>query len=454
MISNRRPSSATRVWRDPGDLEAYLDDELEQSVHAFSMSSLSLSQMLVGTRSMPDDPLLDLDSSDLKAGASSTTLALERLSPSAADLYMKASQEYSDLSHNPVSVMTLTHVLRELDATIRGVWWDLTCFTDQEAQRTRQQALDTHSGARDAPHHVQIGVLASRLGLSQYDKETWLQATSLHRLAHRGRIGPTRRLSNEEDEHLSEFVRLIPKIASGTESAYGDALVRAAALIEAGPSKAATTVLTQHFPYHPPLRHWLLAQVDTPSWLRPLHRAEMLATAEPMTRDALGSPVAPVAHGARATARVAPTLRDDDLVRGLVTEWLSINNPRLHADVIQILIRLPSALYQEFIPQLCSWLTEGPYHAEIVRLVGDRGILRFPSQCLALALRALGEGQVDLAHHLAVVTAGALADSTGGEDDFTRQANLALLGVRSRLSTSTQQFLVSRFIQVAQGFRL
>jgi hypothetical protein len=451
MIVNRKPSPATRVWRDPEDLEAYLDDELEQSVYAFSMSSLSLSHMLVGTLSMPDDPLLNLDS-DPKTGASATTLALERLSPSAADLYTKASQEYTDVSHNPVSVITLAHVLRELDATIRSVWWDLTCSTDQEAKRVRQQALDADPGARDAPHHVQIGLLASRLGLSQYDTETWLQATSLHRLAHRGRIGPTRRLSHEEDERLAEFLRLIPRIVSGTESAYGDALVRAAALIDAGSSKAATTVLTQHFPYHPPLRHWLLAQVDTPSWLRPLHRAEMLAPAEPMTRDALGSPVAPVAHGARATARVAPMLRDDDLVRGLATEWLSINNPRLHTDVIQILLELPSGLYQEFIPRLCSWLTESPYHAEIVRLVGDRGVLRFPSHCLALALRALGEGQVVHADRLAVVTAEAIADSSRDGDDFTKQANLALLGVRSRLSTRTQGFLVSRFVQVARRF--
>ena len=115
-------------------------------------------------------------------------------------------------------------------------------------------------------------------------------------------------------------------------------MMRAAALLETGPTKEVAKVLGHQFPYHPPLRRWFLAQVDHPGWLRPLHRAGLLAEAEAMSLGYDGSWVAPTSPGARTTARLAREVTDDDLIRELAAQWLSIHNPRLHTDAVKVLI--------------------------------------------------------------------------------------------------------------------
>lgn len=395
-----------------------------------------------GMMSPLDDPLLDAAGSRAEATEEAALRALDRLSPSATDYYRAAQQQYAQLHEAPAAASMLGHPLRELDGIVRDVWWDLTCFVDEEARTAREHAILDPS-ARDAPHKKQVGFLSRRLGLTAEEEQTWLEAAGLlPGLAHRSRIGPSRRLSADRQRFMGDAIALFLRIVSATESTYGDAVIRAAALLKTGPSKEVTRVLAHHFPHHPPLRRWLLAQIDDPMWLRPLHKADVLAPCEPLRLDTGGSPVAPTSPGARATARVAGEARDDELLLELISEWLKVCNPRLHTDVAQILIEARNPLYEDNIDSLCAWLSATREHASISRLVGDLGVLRFPSHCLRLAARALADGRADLAEQLAQATGDAFVQQAQDEASFVKLANLALLGAHPVLDETATNFLI------------
>ena len=431
-----------RVWRDPEQLEPYLDDELEHTIYGFKMGVGFAGGIIAAALGVPDDPLLDAATTPDQAATAAALRALERLSPEAADFYRRAQQSFQEVHEAPAAVEMLGHALRELDGIVRDVWWDLMCFVDEQARQAREDAIGRDPTARDAQHTTQIRLLSRRLKLTPDEEQTWLRCVKLHEFAHRGRIGPSRRLSPDEAEFVEDLLVLFIRIVQATESTYGDAVLRAAAFLEAAPTSGVARVLTRRFPHHPPLRRWFLAQIDHPLWLRPLHKADMLAPAEPLYVQDDGSPVAPMSPGARATARVAGALRDDALLKELISGWLSVNNPRLHTDVIQILVETPSPLYKDYVAALRHWLWTSSNHRQLVRLVGDLGSLRFPSHCLRLADRALRDGQVDLARHLANSTAEAMAYEAHDEESFLDLANLALLGAEPVLSHASRSLLI------------
>jgi hypothetical protein len=453
LDNESEPPRPQRVWRDPDQLEPYLDDALEHAVYEFRMSTATAARFMLGMMSTPDDPLLDEAVTNREEAAEAAALrALDRLSPSATECYCVAKQVHAELDKAPAAVLTLGHHLRELDGTIRDVWWDLSCFVDQGARQAREDAKRDNPSARDATHATQIEVLSRRLDLTEAEQATWLEAAGLlPKLAHRGRIGPSRRMSANRQQFMADALALFLRIARATEATYGDAVLRAAALLEAGPSKDVTRVLSHHFPHHPPLRRWLLAQVDDAAWLRPLHKADMLAPCESMYPDADGSPVAPAAPGARATARAAALLHDDQLLHELVSDWLTVNNPRLHTDVVQILIEASTPLYEHYVDSLRTWLATTREHASIVRLLGDAGVLRFPSHCLRLAARALADDRRDLAHQLADASASALAAHAPDRHSYTKAMKLALLGAAPVLNKdeNASSFLVDALTSAA-----
>jgi hypothetical protein len=113
----------------------------------------------------------------------------------------------------------LFHALRELDAIVRDVWWDLSCFVDPAARHLRDDARARRDGSRDAPHRAQITFLARRWGLCEQEIATWVECgPGAHSLAHRSSIGPSRHLTAEEravvghalslGEYVGRFLRL------------------------------------------------------------------------------------------------------------------------------------------------------------------------------------------------------------------------------------------------------
>jgi hypothetical protein len=260
-------------------------------------------------------------------------------------------------------------------------------------------------------------------------------------------------LTAEERAVVGDGLALFRKIATAGESTYGDAILRAAALLETGPTKETADILAHRFPHHPALRWWFLAQVDHPGWLRPLQKAGLLAEAEPMSLQSDGCWVAPMGPGARAVARLARDVSDHDLLQELVAHWLSIRNPRLHTDVVQVLIAVSSPIYTDHVDQLHRWLEESPPHSWIVRLAGDAGVLRFPSHCLRLAARALAESRPVLATRLIQATARAIASDSHDRASFWERANLAMLGAEPQLSTGTARRIHTQFRRVARSVR-
>lgn len=397
-----------------------------------------------------DDALLEPDAPADPALAA-VLRALQRVSPSAAEFYTSAQDIYAHVDTQPAAVNLLFHMLRELDSTIRDVWWNLTCFGDEGGRQAREEGR--REGGKDAPHSRQIAILSRRLGLSTDDETTWQRCRSDPKFAHRGKIGPTRRLNPEQKGFVEQALTLFGRIARATESAYGDAIVRAAAMLDAGPDGQTTKVLSGQFPYHPPLRNWLLAQVDSPVWLRPLHAADMLRPAEALEYQPDGTAVAPTCPGARVVGRLARVTADRELLAGLLDEWLTIRNPRLHTDVVHVLVESPLPLYERYVATLCGWLQTSPEHGDITRLVGDAGVLRFPSHCLRLAARALHDGRDAVAEELACSTSRALADRAPDERSYLRQAGLALLGARPVLDSRSDGVFLKVFESTGRSRR-
>jgi hypothetical protein len=442
-----------RKWRDPSALEPYLDDRLEHAVFAFRVGALAVGQQLAAVFD-PDDETFGEAATPDEAAPDAGLRALARLSPGALDFYRSAQHHWETLNTSPAAVPMLFHALRELDAIVRDVWWDLSCFVDPAARHLRDNARARGDGSRDAPHRAQIAFLGRRWGLAEQEIATWVKyGPGAHSLAHRNRIGPSRHLTAEEAAVVGEALSLFRKIATAAESTYGDAILRAAALLETGPTTETAAVLAHRFPHHPALRCWFLAQVDHPGWLRPLQRAGLLAEAEPMTLQSDGCWVAPTSPGARATARLARDLSDDDLLQELVAHWLSIRNPRLHTDVVQVLIESSSPIYRHHVDQLQRWLEESPPHSWIVRLIGDAGVLRFPSHCLRLSTRAFADRRPVLATRLIQATARAIASDARDRASFWERANLAMLGAAPQLSTGTARRIHTEFRQAARSIR-
>jgi hypothetical protein len=146
-------------------------------------------------------------------------------------------------------------------------------------------------------------------------------------------------------------------------------------------------------------------------------------------------------------------LGDDDVLQELVTHWLSIPNPRLHTDVVQVLIEASGPIYPNHVDQLHRWLEESPPYSWIVRLVGDAGVLRFPSHCLRLAARALADSRPVLATRLIQATARAIASDSHDPASFWERANMAMLGAEPQLSTGTARRIHTEFRRVARSVR-
>ncbi len=346
----------------------------------------------------------------------------------------------------------LGHALRELDGTVRDVWWGLTCFVDPAARRLREEARQTT--ARDASHRDQVEFLSRRWGLDERQTVTWIEwGRRAPSLAHRSRIGSSRRLTAEEATLVDETLLLFSRIATAAESTYGDAILRAAGLLETGPTKEVARVLGHQFPHHPPLRSWFLAQVDHSGWLRPLSKAGLLTEAEPMRRQSDGCWVAPTSPGARTTARLVREVTADDLLHELADHWLAIPNPRLHTDVVQVLIEAPTPIYPAHVAQLCRWLDQSPPHSWITRLVGDVGILRFPSHCLRRASRALADDRTTIGNQLIEATAQAMAADTNDRESFLERANLAVLGAEHQLDPGAARRVKGAIRRTARSLR-
>lgn len=236
-----------RAWRNQTQLEPYLDGALEHSVYHFTTGVRSLSAMVVGLFGAIDDPILDrsIDEQD-EAPTTSSLRAIERISPSAADFY-RSAQHHCDDPDSPASAAMLSHALRELDGTIRDVWWDLSCFVDEEARRAREFGRRKPQG-RDAPYRQQVQIISRPFGLSPTDEQTWLKCEQFHGWAHRSHIGVSRRLSSEQLAFCKDALDLFSRVAIVCEATYGDAVLRAAALLENVAASEATTVLTKNFP--------------------------------------------------------------------------------------------------------------------------------------------------------------------------------------------------------------
>ena len=209
-------TTTDRKWRDPNEFEPYLDDRLEEAVFGFRVGASAIARQLAGLFDPDDEPLARPSSPDEPA-ADAGLRALARLSPSALDFYRSAQHHWEGLETAPAAASMLAHALRELDGIVRDVWWDLTCFVDPAARQLR--AEERGDGSRDARHREQVEFLARRWGLCAQETATWLECgRRAPSLAHRPRIGSSRRLTSEDAALVRDALSLFPRIATAAES--------------------------------------------------------------------------------------------------------------------------------------------------------------------------------------------------------------------------------------------
>lgn len=425
-------------WVDPDELDSWLDDELEHELHTFFVRNTYAAASLGSMFNISDDQLLSqkLDEDDpADSDADLTARKLKRLSLAAYDCYIDTIRMLDSSNIFRDEWRLVGHLLRELDSIIRGMWWELTCFSDSRARACREAAKQD---SRDTPYKGQIDILSWYISLNSDEIQTWKDlGSTAHVIAHR-RDGSKR--PSEEDELVSKYLDLLPSIAAGIEKSYGLVVVLAARLIREKPNKRTNNILKNHFPSYPPLRKWFLGQISDPVWLRPLYKAKMLLPADSLYMDQTGNPIAPTCPGSRMVARVVDSTNDIQLIKELVDHWLTISNPRLHADVVQILISCRKSVYLDYVEALCSIISGSYFHGVIVRLVGDLGVLRFPSQMLRLAVRAYREQQTVTSEKLIDSVAETLYKNSYG-NDLESQVELSLRG--ARMSHSQELQLVS-----------
>lgn len=180
----------------------------------------------------------------------------------------------------------------------------------------------------------------------------------------------------------------------------------------------------------------------------------MLVAAEPMYWKDDGTAVAPMVPGARAVARLAARVSDENLLLQLIDQWLVVRNPRLHTDVLQIFVDARSALYENYAGRICDLFSESREHRIITRLIGDLGVLRFPSHSLRLVGRMVRDGRRDLAQQLVTACAEAIALETQEKELIDDQASLALLGAQPALNRCGTKLVRQIFRRTRRDWRL
>lgn len=410
-----------QAWRDPYQLPDYLDDELEHQLHGFTTGVEHLADLMVSMTGPVEDPLIETSTHTHSAERAHVLRVLERTSPAANGYFDDALRILDGELEVNSPVEILAHLLRELESSIRGIWWDLLCFVDDDAESLRQSARQD-SGNRDARHMEQIEHMGKYLRLTDKETAHWKRtAQKLPGLAHKGRIGPPKQLTEETHELAVSLLHLLGRAVQSSETTYGDALLRAADFLGKPPTQKNRKALTGRFPYNPPLRHWFLTQIDDPAWLVPLHKDGFLDVQEMFIAN--GSPVAPTSHGARTVARLAGEHHDIAALRDILHEFFKAHNPRAHTDAVQALLIHDSSLYMEFVPSISELVIHSSSHSDLTRLVGDRGILRFPSHVLRLALRAQREHETETFHQLVSATVH------GMQQNSDKSVHAALIGI-------------------------
>lgn len=410
-----------RTWRDVDELPDFLDDELEQSFFVHSLTSRALAGMVGGLMAPPDDPLLDSASGSRQQQMAEKALA--RISPQARDHAKSVREFLNEGSAGTSRVEIIAHLLRELEALIRGLYWEIACSTDPLAAETRNVAKASDLNARDASHREQVDYLASVLGFSENETRVWRAMRDLPRHAHRTNFRERKELDEQLKLRFTATLDLLEKVAIQSESSYGSAITMIAGLARRPAPPGASRILDRSVPAHPRLTEWFFSQVEDSSWLDPLFQARMLDDSKPMDYERL---MAPASHASRLLARLAKSVKDGSVITRLFDGWIDVDNPRLHTDMAEVLLRRGGPM--SLVDDLLQWTDLTEYHSRTTRLMGDRGVLRFPSHCLKLIDLQLRKGGNSEAVRSVQFLAQSLGKWSGDADDLENQAHLCLAG--------------------------
>lgn len=428
-------------WQDPEELPRYLNDSLEQSSVMFSTGISYGAGILTALMGSDSDFIIDVDQYAEQIAAKS----FSALSWSTVNYVSDLDDLFAGRLQVKSRRQFVALLLREFEAAVRETWFQIAKANDPRAQA----AEDTGIATREA-HKEQILYLSERFGLADQDRDLWLTLPGAGGLSkqvhHRFVRSPSRGDIDELEAHHMKVYELLKKLTQAVNSEYGWAVAYLARLLDGGPakfdirSKKAGKYLQQSIPDNRRLRAWFLAQVPGQEWIVPLARARFLGVGPD---DLLacaddGTATAPTVHGLRMLIRIVEGLEKPQrpgravcavefaapatvaAIETVVDEWLPEQaaplNPRAHTDIAELLIRLGKAADATRVDRLLDLYGRNRYYSKVTRLVGDRGVIRFPLQIARLASHLSQTGHRHLSEEAADATRIAVSSNNSDKD--------------------------------------
>ena len=285
---------------------------------------------------------------------------LELLGPEPVSYFADACRIMSDTTGLVSQTHLTAHLLREIDARVRGVLRPMLAASALPALR--------EAAEEDATHRTQIEAAGVLLGLDEPTIKAWVDyAPDLHRFTHRASLAAPRSVT-EFRAHFEAGQAVLLVVLRKLQAIYADArpAVRKLAAKHA-PGKRDLTTLKDHIPHSDVILGEFFS-FATLAWFPRLRDAGYFSSPPPLEIDEEGGVRYVGWPAARFLARAAASESLREEVVGIL-EGLDTDNPEARDSTVEAALKMPPTMAARIAAKIASYVREAnawwiPRHSE------------------------------------------------------------------------------------------